>query len=210
MQMPPHGVVRSGMDWSMTCRHECSAFATQPIQPEETAVHRGRGYEKTPMPEQGGECRCRSRIPYLADHSAGIGTLRSFLKKRRRLPGFTGPIPSTSLDKASSIVEGNSSGLPGVRQLGTQKSRMGIAHPALLCGAQFTQDSRLTNGRWRRAQKRGLNSHPFAVVIDGDDVEAAVPGGGLALAASVRDRETSSQALCAQMHQQRQQARTEQ
>lgn len=35
-------------------------------------------------------------FPYLADLSAGIGTLRLM----RRLPGFTGPFPSTSHDKA--------------------------------------------------------------------------------------------------------------
>jgi len=34
--------------------------------------------------------------PYLADLSAGIGTLRF----ARRLPGFIGPFPSTSPDKA--------------------------------------------------------------------------------------------------------------
>ena len=40
-------------------------------------------------------------VPYLADTSAGVGTLRDC---SRRLPGFTGPIPSTSLDKAIKLL----------------------------------------------------------------------------------------------------------
>ena len=50
---------------------------------------------KTPQPRQG--C-VFTPFPYLADRSAGFGTLRS---RDRRLPGFTGPIPSTRLDKAA-------------------------------------------------------------------------------------------------------------
>jgi hypothetical protein len=50
---------------------------------------------KTPQPRQG--C-VFTPFPYLADRSAGFGTLRP---ADRRLPGFTGPIPSTRLDKAA-------------------------------------------------------------------------------------------------------------
>ena len=50
---------------------------------------------KTPQPRQG--C-VFTPFPYLADRSAGFGTLRP---TDRRLPGFTGPIPSTRLDKAA-------------------------------------------------------------------------------------------------------------
>jgi hypothetical protein len=50
---------------------------------------------KTPQPRQG--C-VFTPFPYLADRSAGFGTLRP---TDRRLPGFTGPIPSTHLDKAA-------------------------------------------------------------------------------------------------------------
>ena len=50
---------------------------------------------KKPQPRQG--C-VFTPFPYLADRSAGFGTLRS---TDRRLPGFTGPIPSTRLDKAA-------------------------------------------------------------------------------------------------------------
>jgi hypothetical protein len=50
---------------------------------------------KTPQPRQG--C-VFTPFPYLADRSAGFGTLRP---SDRRLPGFTGPIPSTRLDKAA-------------------------------------------------------------------------------------------------------------
>jgi len=50
---------------------------------------------KTPQPRQGCDF---TPFPYLADRSAGFGTLRS---TDRRLPGFTGPIPSTRLDKAA-------------------------------------------------------------------------------------------------------------
>jgi hypothetical protein len=50
---------------------------------------------KTPQPRQG--C-VFTPFPYLADRSAGFGTLRP---RDRRLPGFTGPIPSTRLDKAA-------------------------------------------------------------------------------------------------------------
>ena len=49
---------------------------------------------KKPQPRQG--C-VFTPFPYLADRSAGFGTLRP---TDRRLPGFTGPIPSTRLDKA--------------------------------------------------------------------------------------------------------------
>lgn len=41
-------------------------------------------------------------VPYLADTSAGVGTLRDC---SRRLPGFTGPIPSTALDKAIQLLQ---------------------------------------------------------------------------------------------------------
>ena len=51
--------------------------------------------KKTPQPRQG--C-VFTPFPYLADRSAGFGTLRP---TDRRLPGFTGPIPSTRLDKAA-------------------------------------------------------------------------------------------------------------
>ena len=48
---------------------------------------------------------CASLLPYLADHSAGVGTLRRIptndVVHLGRLPGFIGPIPSTSLDKAA-------------------------------------------------------------------------------------------------------------
>ena len=40
-------------------------------------------------------------IPYLADTSAGVGTLRDY---SRRLPGFTGPNPSTALDKVIQLL----------------------------------------------------------------------------------------------------------
>jgi hypothetical protein len=50
---------------------------------------------KNPQPRQG--C-VFTPFPYLADRSAGFGTLRP---SDRRLPGFTGPIPSTHLDKAA-------------------------------------------------------------------------------------------------------------
>ena len=41
-------------------------------------------------------------VPYLAEISAGVGTLRDC---SRRLPGFTGPIPSTALDKAIQLLQ---------------------------------------------------------------------------------------------------------
>ena len=50
---------------------------------------------KKPPPRQG--C-VFTPFPYLADRSAGFGTLRF---ADRRLPGFTGPSPSTPLDKAA-------------------------------------------------------------------------------------------------------------
>src|SRR3954451_3021621 len=56
---------------------------------------RERRLTKKPPPRQG--C-VFTPFPYLADRSAGFGTLRP---KGRRLPGFTGPIPSTHLDKAA-------------------------------------------------------------------------------------------------------------
>jgi hypothetical protein len=37
--------------------------------------------------------------PHLADCSAGIGTFSCYIA--RRLPGFIGPFPSTSLDESS-------------------------------------------------------------------------------------------------------------
>jgi hypothetical protein len=55
---------------------------------------RERRLTKKPQPRQG--C-VFTPFPYLADCSAGFGTLRP---TDRRLPGFTGPIPSTRLDKA--------------------------------------------------------------------------------------------------------------
>jgi hypothetical protein len=58
-----------------------------------------RGIKRIPLRQQRDSAR---RSPYLADRSAGIGTLRV----KRRLPGFIGPYPSTSPDKAcSSVVE---------------------------------------------------------------------------------------------------------
>ena len=62
-----------------------------PVWPEMAAT---RGKVEKP-PGWGRDDKGSSPFPYLADLSAGIGTLRG-----RRLPGFTGPFPSTSRDKA--------------------------------------------------------------------------------------------------------------
>src|ERR687889_190746 len=56
---------------------------------------RGRRLKKNPPPRQG--C-VFTPFPYLADRYDGFGTLRP---TDRRLPGFTGPSPSTHLDKAA-------------------------------------------------------------------------------------------------------------
>lgn len=48
----------------------------------------------------GDNARAVKLIPYLADTSAGVGTLVIVT----RLPGFTGPNPSTSLDKVIQLL----------------------------------------------------------------------------------------------------------
>lgn len=52
---------------------------------------------------RGGDIASAMRlVPYLAEISAGVGTLRDC---SRRLPGFIGPIPSTALDKAIQLLQ---------------------------------------------------------------------------------------------------------
>src|SRR5262249_36250141 len=74
---------------------DAAVARANPIASHESSTRRpGSGNEKPPCVSKG-EGRSLP-FPYLADRSAGIGTLRF-----RRLPGFTGPSPSTSRDKAS-------------------------------------------------------------------------------------------------------------
>lgn len=101
----------------------------------------GRPGAKTkPPPRQG--C-VFTRIPYLADRSAGFGTLRS---RERRLPGFTGPSPSTHLDKAALFSCGaRIYGIPGSLVKGIRLAR---SDPPLtvrvhdLCRAKYARSAR--------------------------------------------------------------------
>gem|GEM_PF-5657719 len=71
---------------------------------DDTGAYGGVRIKKSPCLSRGMKAYA-SLLPYLADHSAGVGTLRRVptndVVHLGRLPGFIGPIPSTSLDKAA-------------------------------------------------------------------------------------------------------------